>query len=104
MQTKRDSNSSRFLHVVSGDIFKKYCVSQDLLANTVSACRHFLKCFDYKEWARSNMTRKAALIFTWLYFLLILFQIQIGCTHEIRAVAKHISYLEKINWYIVANR
>ena len=55
MQTKRDSNSSRFLRVVSGDIFKKYCVSQDLLANTVSACRHFLKCFDYKEWARGRM-------------------------------------------------
>ena len=89
MQTKRDSNSSRFLRVVSGDIFKKYCVSQDLLANTVIKNGHV------GEWA---------LIFICLYFLLILFQIQIGCTHEISAVAKHISYLEKINWYIVANR
>ena len=32
---------------------------------TVSVCRHFLKCFDLKEWARSNVTRKAALFFTW---------------------------------------
>ena len=32
---------------------------------TVSVCRHFPKSFGLKEWARSNVTRKAALIFTW---------------------------------------